>query len=337
LAPAEFSTAEATASGEAGGGALASTSAGFAVRRANFPDEIDFYVPGLKRYETSEVSQANPRAFLPVSLTGSACALACDHCKMKILAPMISAPQAGGLFELCRGLRERGTAGVLVSGGSDAEGGVPLLRHLPDIVRVRRELGMRVIVHSGLVTPETAAGLRDAGVEGVMMDVIGADETIHEVYHLPGKTVADFERSLDLLTGSGLNVIPHIILGLHYGRFLGEYDALAMVRRHRVSTLIVVVLTPLVGTPMANVPPPDVRDVDAFFLRARLELPAARVILGCARPLGGVKAEIDRAAVDHGLNGIAYPAEGIVRYAAARGLRPRIHESCCSLNWGGVA
>jgi uncharacterized radical SAM superfamily protein len=38
-------------------------------------------------------------------------------------------------------------------------------------------------------------------------------------------------------------------------------------------------------------------------------------MLGCARPLGLMKREIDRLAIDAGLNGIAYPADGIVDYA----------------------
>jgi uncharacterized radical SAM superfamily protein len=56
-------------------------------------------------------------------------------------------------------------------------------------------------------------------------------------------------------------------------------------------------------------------------------------MLGCARPIGPSKAEIDRRAVDAGLDGIAYPAEGIVAYAESRGLRPQFHDACCGVNW----
>ena len=38
-------------------------------------------------------------------------------------------------------------------------------------------------------------------------------------------------------------------------------------------------------------------------------------------------------AIDHGLNGIAYPAEGSVAYARSRGLEPRFYDYCCSLTW----
>lgn len=301
---------------------------------ATAPRIIEFYAPGLKRWETSEWKPSNPRRFLPVSVTGAACALQCDHCQAKVLEGMVSVRMGEDLFDVARRLRAQGSEGLLVSGGSTRTGGVPLLRHLRHVPRIREELGMRIIVHSGVVSPALAEGLAAAGVDGVMLDIIGADETIRDVYHLD-LTVADFDRSLALLAERGMRIIPHIVCGLHYGRFLGEHRALEMITRHPVSTLIIVVLVPLVGTPMAHLPPPPVEDVVAFFADARAALPDTKVNLGCARPLGAMKGELDRAAIDHGLNGIAYPAEGTVAYARSRGLEPRFYEYCCSLTWAG--
>ena len=170
----------------------------------------------------------SPRRFLPVSVTGSACALSCDHCQGKVLGGMVSVRAGQDLFALAARLREQGTEGLLVSGGSTRGGGVPLLAHLRHVPRIRQELGMKVIVHSGLVSPDLAEALSASGVDGVMLDVIGADETLREVYHLD-LTVADVDRSLRLLSEHGLRTIPHIVLGLHYGRFLGEHRALEMV------------------------------------------------------------------------------------------------------------
>ena len=308
--------------------------AGFALRRANFPDTMEFYAPGLKRWETPEWKPANPRRFLPVSVTGSACALSCDHCQAKVLEGMISVKAGEDLYDLAARLRAQGSEGLLVSGGSTRTGGVPMLGHLRHVPRIKAELGMKVIAHSGVVSPALAAGLAEAGVDGVMLDIIGADETIHDVYHLD-LTTADFERSLALLADRGLRIIPHIVCGLHYGRFLGEHRALEMIARYPVSTLIVVVLVPLVGTPMAHLPPPPVSDVVAFFADARAAMPTTKVNLGCARPLGAMKRELDEAAVDHGLNGIAYPADGAIAYARSKGLEPKLYEYCCSLTWTG--
>jgi len=57
------------------------------------------------------------------------------------------------------------------------------LAHLHHIRRIREDLGMKVIVHCGLVSPELAAGLAACGADGVMLDVVGADETLRDVYH----------------------------------------------------------------------------------------------------------------------------------------------------------
>jgi uncharacterized radical SAM superfamily protein len=302
------------------------------VRRANFADVMDFYAPGLKHWQTSEWVPANPRRFLPVSVTGSACALLCDHCQAKVLDGMMPVRAGQDLFALAACLREQGSEGLLVSGGSTRRGGVPLRAHLRHIRRIREELGMKVVVHSGLVSPELAAGLAASGVDGVMLDVIGSDETLRDVCHLD-LTVADVDRSLQLLSERGLRIIPHIVLGLHYGRFLGEHRALEMLTRYPVSTLVLVVLVPLVGTPMALVTPPPADEVAEFFATARLAAPSTTINLGCARPHGALKRELDQAAIDLGLNGIAYPAEGTIEYARSRGLTPRLFEYCCSLVW----
>ena len=304
-------------------------------RRANFPDVMDFYAPGLKRWQTSEWVPENPRRFIPVSVTGSACALSCDHCQAKVLDAMVSVRAGQDLFTLAARLKQQGSEGLLVSGGSNRSGEVPLLAHLRHIPRIREELGMKVIVHSGLVSPELAAGLALSGVDAVMLDVIGADETLRDVYHLD-LSVIDVDRSLRLLSAHGLRIIPHIVLGLHNGRFLGEHRALEMVVSHPITTLILVALVPLVGTPMSHVAPPPVAEITGFFATARLAAPSTTINLGCARPLGAVKRELDEAAIDLGLNGIAFPADGTIEYARARGLTPRLFEWCCSLTWSGA-
>ncbi|HKZ25035.1 MAG TPA: radical SAM protein [Acidimicrobiia bacterium] len=307
---------------------------GFETRQRNFEPVMQFYAPGLKKWESQEWQPRNSRRFLPISVTGGACALQCDHCQAKVLKGMISVKAGENLFELARRLQAGGTDGILVSGGSQKSGGVPLLFHLDHIARVRQDLGMKVVVHSGVVSPLIAEGLARVGVDGVMLDIIGADETIRDVYHLD-LTTADFERSLAVLAENQLRIIPHIVLGMHYGRFLGEYRALDMIARYPVSTLIIVVLVPLVGTPMEHIPPPPVEEVVEFFGTARQVMPTTRINLGCGRPMGEMKTELDWAAIDQGLNGIAYPAEGAIGYARSRGLEARLYEYCCSLTWAG--
>lgn len=304
----------------------------FEVRLKHFDRRIDFHAPGLKRYATEELEQTDPDRFTAVSLTGSKCALQCDHCKSSVLDGMRAIPSGQSLFGLAQRLATRGGRGLLISGGMSVDGRVPHLEAIGEIVRIKRELGQRVILHTGLVDRDTARAMKDAGVDGAFIDVIGADETIHKVYHLKKKTVADFESSVGALCEAGLTVVPHIVLGLHYGKMLGEGNALEIVARYPVSALILVILMPILSTPMKDVEPPAPEVIGDFFARARLRMPTTPVYLGCARPGGLHKRETDRLAVDMGLNGIAYPAEGVVAYAKTRGLEPAFHEACCSIH-----
>ena len=301
----------------------------FEIRKKNFCNDIFFYAPGLKKYEIPGFTQKNPNAFLPISLTGSACALDCDHCEKKILEPMIPLDPKAGLFSMCEQLAQNGTESVLISGGSMKNGQVPFLKHIEDIRRIKSELGLKIIMHTGLVDEEMARALKDAGVDGVALDIIGAQETIEQVYHM-NCTVDDFDKALKILTRYELSIRPHIILGLHYGKFLGEYKALEMISKYPVHALVVVIFMPMHGTRMANVTPPDISEVERFFIESRLAMPKTKILLGCARPGGEYKGIVDRAALNAGYNGIAYPAEGVIEHALELGLNPSYFENSCS-------
>lgn len=306
----------------------------FTLRRQHFPDGITFHAPGLRRYKTSEFTGQDHRSFVSISLTGEECALACDHCNMNVLKGMAALPASGGtLFELCRQLARQGASGVLISGGSNKKGRVPLLKHIPDLIRARRELGLTIRVHPGIPDEETIAGLAEVGIDGAMMDIIGDNGTIRDVYHLEGITTDHYERALALLDQYSVPSIPHIILGLHYGKMRGEQHALEMIARHRHKIIVLVILMPLSGTLMVRVTPPPLEDIMRFFVLTRVTLPQSPVMLGCARPVGHSKLPTDRAAVDAGFNGIAFPAEGIITYARQRGLQPHLINACCGVQW----
>ena len=67
---------------------------------------------------------------------------------------------------------------------------------------------------------------------------------------------------------------------------------------------------------------------------ARVALPDIPLLLGCARPPGRAKMEIDSYAVMAGLNGIAHPADGMVELAARLEREVRVTPACCSIAIG---
>ena len=304
----------------------------FEIREENFPNEITFYGPGLKPHITSEFS-GSLKEFISISVTGNNCALNCEHCNTKMLDSMLDLPSFdGSLFDMAKNLHEKGAKGILVSGGSNIRNQVPLLPHMDDMKRIRKELEMVIRVHPGLPDEETCAALADVDVDGVMLDIIGDQETISDVYHLDA-TPVDYEAVLERLDRHGIPAIPHIVLGHHFGKMNGEWTALDMIKKYPPKTLVLVILLPLTGTGMQGVVLPSVDEIGDFFETARLALPTTPILLGCARPLGAVKLEIDQLAIDTGLNGIAFPSEGIVAYASEKGLNPSFVNACCGVTW----
>lgn len=306
---------------------------GFEIRRANFENEITFHAPGLKKFKTAEFTTQDAIEFVSISVTGTACALSCEHCKTNVLHGMADLRKHdGSLFDLCADLASKGTRGVLISGGSDKQGRVPLLPHIEDMKRVRKELGLALRIHTGVPDEKTCAALGEVDIDGAMIDIIGHRDTIREVYHLDSDP-EDYENSLAWLEKYKVPTIPHIILGLHFGKMLGEEYALEMIARHPPKVLVLVVLMSLTGTPMVNVTPPSLEEIGSFFELSRRTLPSTPMMLGCARPMGNIKLEIDKLAVDAGLNGIAFPANGIVEYARQSGLKANFINACCGVNW----
>ncbi|MDQ7082850.1 MAG: radical SAM protein [Aquificota bacterium] len=269
--------------------------------------------------------------FVDISITGKKCELMCDHCASKILWHMIPAETPEELWRVCEDLKARGVTGILISGGSNKDGVVELHPYLGTMKRIKEELGMIVTCHVGLVDRSLAEGLKEAGVDAVLLDIIGDDETIASVYKLPHKTVKDYYRSLTNLKEAGLKIVPHVIIGLHYGKIKGEFRALEMIADHEPDALVLVVVMPYYGKASFQLlPPPSPEEGAEVVLHARRVMPAVPVMIGCARPAGPERVKFDLYSLMAGVNGIAFPAEGVVTYSKEIGLEPVVSPSCCS-------
>jgi len=301
-------------------------------------DPLRFYTPTFRAYATDDLTGCGKNRFPAFSITGGACALNCDHCQAKILEPMIPATSPE---ELQRKVRDlvllQDLQGFLLSGGSNRRNEVPYERYYPAIEALKREFPyLRVAAHTALLDERRAKRMEAAGVDVAMTDVIGARETIRAVYHLD-RPVEDFERTLAALSATAMEIVPHIVIGLHYGRILGEKHALEMIARYPVAAVVLVVVMPYYAPadrPFALVAP---EDAAAVFVAARQRIRHAPVQLGCARPAGTHKLLTDAYAVMAGFDGIAYPAEGIVALARAIGRPIEQEHACCSVALDGLA
>jgi uncharacterized radical SAM superfamily protein len=153
------------------------------------------------------------------------------------------------LFKRCTDVKNRGGEGVLISGGSDSKGHVPLDRFAEAIGRVKSELDLKVVVHTGLVSPKTAELLGNAGIDAAMLDVIGDADLAERVYHLKDGPKR-MEQSLEILNGHGIPTVPHVLVGLNYGKLAGEIEALDIIAQNSPAAVVFIVLFPVRNTPM---------------------------------------------------------------------------------------
>jgi hypothetical protein len=295
---------------------------------------IRFSTPTFKAYSSCELEGCGKNSFPAFSVTAAGCALMCDHCQAKILEPMLPATSPEMLERKVRDLiATQDLQGFLLSGGSNKRNEIRYERYYPVIERLKRDHPeLKIAIHSALLDAPRARSMADAGVDTAMMDVIGAQETIEQVYHL-GRPVADFEDTLAALCATTMEVVPHIVIGLHYGRILGEPAALDIVARHRVHSLVLVVIMPFYARP-GTFATPDTSDIGRVFLEARRRIPDQQVLLGCARPPGMHRRVTDAYAVMAGLDGVAFPADGAVAVAEAIGRPAHQQHACCSMKAG---
>jgi uncharacterized radical SAM superfamily protein len=273
----------------------------WAVRRANFPDEITW---------------SNPLDTAVLSLTGQQCALDCAHCGGHYL---------GGMRPIWSAQPD-GATSCLISGGCDPAGRVPVLAHLEQ-VRAWRE-GRTLNWHVGFVSEkemETIAPFVDV----VSFDFVGDDATIREVYGLD-RTVDDYVRTYELLRRY-TRTLPHVTLGLRGGELGHELRAFEFLQALGVDGLVLLVFIPTEGTRYADRQPPSVPVVADLLAEARIRFAEVPLFLGCMRPKGRYRAEIDPLAVKAGVNVLVGPSRSARQAAIELGLRSRESRECCVL------
>ncbi len=302
----------------------------FQSRLDHFGNQLVCYSPTAYPYQITDHKQIHPNNFVSLSVTGTSCSLNCDHCQGRLLTGMESTLTPESLFGRCLEIKALGGEGVLISGGSDSKGHVPLERFGTAIARVKSELDLKVVVHTGLVSNDLAYQLAEAGIDAAMLDIIGSDDVSSRVYHIEDGP-HQMRRSLDILEEHQIPTVPHVLVGLDYGKLNGEIEALQLISEGNPSAVVIIALSPVRKTPMEKVVPPSAEDIGRILSIARLGFKEIPILLGCARPMGQHKIDTDRYAIRSGANGIALISQEGVNFARDQGLNPIFEDVCCSL------
>ncbi len=267
--------------------------------------------------------------FPSISVTGSDCSLMCRHCRGKLLESLIHARTCDELMKKALSLHKNGAKGILLTGGCDERGQVPLNGIIPVIKMIKDKTGMLLIAHTGFISREEASALKGSGLDGIGFDVIGDMGTAKEVYGL-SVSEKEYMESLRAIEDSGLAVFPHVCVGLHFGELRGELRALEMIRQVKPATVIITGLMPVAGTPMAHIKPVP-SDFEKVITRAVEMFPGTPVVLGCAHSSGKDRGEIEMIAMKCGIAGIAAPTFRTIRFARENGFEINYYGMCCGL------
>ena len=250
-----------------------------------------------------------PRRTLSVSVTGEECALHCNHCNGHYLQHMVPVTAA-------RRVLESGEyRSILLSGGSDFHGRLPLMEHLAFIEWVH-EQGIRINAHVGLQSDEDVRALSPY-FDKVSLDYVWDDGTIHDVYHLQ-QSGADYLHaaqgwvdafsaagSSEELTSAKQRVNLHLTIGLKGGVVIGEYAAIDSLIAFQPASLVFLVLIPTEGTVYGNVPVVPIDAVESVFAYARLKLPGTDLVLGCMHPrVAGYGEQLEHLAEQYQFRGV---------------------------------
>ena len=250
-----------------------------------------------------------------LSVTGVGCALNCRHCNKKFLKSM------SGFDDK---IKPR-TKSILISGGCDREGKVPLLGFAKEIKKLKDKY--KINAHVGLVNQEEAKKVAQL-VDVVSFDFVTEPKIIIKTYKL-NKKLDDYYKSLAALQKE-ISVFPHLTLGLWQGKISWEYQAVELlVKKFNFKNIVFNVFIPTPGTELKKQSPPLIESVEKFFHYLENNFPKLDKRLGCMRSGGKYRDELDQAAMLTGFKVITRPSRQTIMLAKKLNYQIFWHDQCC--------
>jgi len=230
-------------------------------------------------------------------------------------------------------LHEKNGVGALISGGSEIDGSVPLYKFLDVIRKVKKETNLIINTHTGLLKEETAKKLAEAKVDIVSFDVNMDEEVVQDIYHLD-INLNEYRNAIDLLKKYDLNIVPHICVGLHYGKLNKELDSLKFIRENLgdPSLIVIIALIPPKNSKLEfETPQPEI--IAKIIAITRFIFPHTEISLGCMRPRGKIKVELEKNALKAGITRIEIPSRDALKWLKKRNseIQLKYYSACCAI------
>jgi len=261
-----------------------------------------------------------PAKTLSVSLTDRACEQNCAHCNGHYLKGMQMLSKLSGLT-----LSEY--EAVLISGGSNKDGSVPVSEHIDTILELPEHL--QINLHPGYQPVEPLLPLKKRNPV-VSLDLPGSDEVIKNIFKLPYG--AEDYRKLFISYARHFDTIPHICIGIAADSKSGEESTLDFLAGQHLKQAVFIIFRPTPGTELAEASAPELSRVCEVFRYARNSL-RCRQMLGCMRPAGTYRRDVDILAWLHGIRKIVQPHHDLVKILERNGVTVNEYKNCCALNF----
>ncbi len=289
------------------------------ITKRNFGKILKIYNPSMK--------------FPAISITGSECALNCEHCNKKYLKGMKQISDNNDLEQFLMDLYDKNGIGALISGGSDLDGSVPLLDYLDTIKKVKKETNLIINTHTGLLKEETARKLTEANVDIVSFDINMDEDVIRNIYHLDVE-LDEYKRAIELLQKYNLSIVPHVCVGLYYGKLHKELESIKFIKETLVdpSLIVIIALTPPKNSKIKfDTPQPEI--IAKVIALIRFIFPKTEISLGCMRPRGNIKLEVEKYALKAGITRIEIPSKDTIKWLKEQNsdIQFKFFSACCAI------
>lgn len=289
------------------------------ITKNNFGNVIKIYNPSNK--------------FPAISITGSECALQCEHCNKKYLDGMRHLTNNKDLENFLMNLSKNDGVGALISGGSEADGSVPLTTFLDTIKKIKNQTNLIINTHTGLLNEDTAKKLAEADVDIVSFDINMDEEILRNIYHLD-KNLSEYEKAVNLLKKYNLNIVPHVCIGLYYGKLHKELDSIKFIKESGINPSLIVLI--------ALIPPknssvkferPNPVDIAKVIATIRFNFANTEISLGCMRPRGNIKVEVEQKAIQAGITRIEIPSPQTLNWLKKINpdIKFKFFSACCAI------
>lgn len=261
------------------------------------------------------------KKFPSVSVTGTRCDQMCEHCKGYHLRDMIPVGTSEELNLLAQSLIDADGTGMLISGGCDINGTVPVMSHVRAISKISDRLCINV--HTGFIKRDEAEELVRAGVSYFSVDIHQNEGEIRSILHLE-HTADDYARLIDDIRSAGGKVVPHITVGFGFDDLLRSGQLLV---KKGIGEVVLLSMMPTPGTEIEESILTEAAVLEAAKILSDMGL---KVILGCMRDRSLRGLEIK--CIEAGIRRIANPSSDTLRWAEEKGFKIISKNVCCCVN-----